>query len=189
MRRLLIAPLLLLAACATAPQLGPDHPVAPYRDHIELNGRLTVNYKKDGQPESVSGKFNWVQAGSRVHVSMASPLGQTVATIDVTPELATLVQANAAPRSAPTIDALSEQALGWALPVSGLRDWLQGYAKAQDGSRFAASPRHNTVTTSDGWRLRYVSWQDEAAPVPAPKRIDAERGDELAIHIVIDAGE
>ena len=75
--------------------------------------------------------------------------------------------------------------------MSGLRDWLQGYATAADGSRFVASPAHDTVTTRDGWRLRYVSWQEEGAAPSRPKRIDVERlaggqVDEMAIRIVID---
>ncbi len=81
---------------------------------------------------------------------------------------------------------MSAQALGWPLPVSGLRDWLQGHAVGADGSRFRASPQHNSVTTRDGWRVNFVSWQDEAALLPQPKRIDAERGGQVAIRIVID---
>jgi outer membrane lipoprotein LolB len=47
------------------------------------------------------------------------------------------------------------------------------------------------VSTQDGWRLRFVSWQDEAAAHPVPRRIDAERSatptsEELAIRILID---
>ncbi|HAT29289.1 MAG TPA: outer membrane lipoprotein LolB, partial [Janthinobacterium sp.] len=96
-------------------------------------------------------------------------------------------------------DTLSAQALGWSLPVSGLRDWLQGYAAGADGRRFVASPLRDTVTTSDGWRLRYVSWQESgqdktAQAHPQPKRIDAERAagphaNAVAIRIVIDPAQ
>jgi outer membrane lipoprotein LolB len=175
----------LFAGCASAPVNRA--PVAAYRDAIDLSGRLSVNYQKDGKPESLSGTFNWAQSPGRIDVSLASPLGQTIARISVTPQSATLVQADQAPRSAPDIDSLSAQALGWSLPVSGLRDWLQGYATTAGGKRFAASPANNSVLTRDGWRLRFVSWQDEGAAHPSPKRIDAERGiDDLAIRIVLD---
>ena len=127
----------------------------------------------------------------------------TIATISITPESATLVQADQQPRVAKDIDSLSAQTLGWSLPVTGLRDWLQGYATSADGKRFVASPANNSVLTADGWRLRFVSWQDHAqgnaqgngqdsaSAHLAPKRIDAERNagsaaDELAIRIVID---
>ena len=182
----------LLAACAATLPLS-SNPVAPYRDTLDLSGRLSVNYQKEGRNEALSGKFTWQQSATRTDVSLASPLGQTIATIAVTPSAATLTQGGQPPRVASDIDTLSAQALGWSLPVSGLRDWLQGYAVGVDGQRFVASPAQDSVTTRDGWRLHFVSWQDEAAPVPQPKRIDAERGagpqsDQVAIRIVIDRG-
>jgi outer membrane lipoprotein LolB len=181
----------LLSACATVPANLSQAPVAAYRDTIDLNGRLSVNYQKDGKPETLSVKFSWSQNGSHIDVNLASPLGQTLARVSVTPESATLTQTDRRARVARDIDALTTQALGWSLPVSGLRDWLQGYATMPGGKRFVASPANNTVTTADGWRLTFVSWQDEAAAQPVPKRIDAERSatatsDELAIRIVID---
>lgn len=181
----------LLAGCASAPVTQPTslQQAAAYRTTFDAAGRLTVNYRRDGNPESLTGKFTWEQTPGRIDVSLSSPMA-TIATISITPQSATLVQADKAPRVAKDIDALTAESLGWTLPVSGLRDWLQGYATGADGKRFVATPANNSVTTADGWRLRFVTWQDESAH-PAPKRIDAERNasasaDELAIRIVID---
>lgn len=178
----------LLAGCASAPVSTSRPP--EYRTTFDAAGRLTVNYRKDGNPESLTGKFTWTQTPGRIDVSLSSPMA-TIATISITPESATLVQADKVPRVAKDIDALTAQSLGWSLPVSGLREWLQGYAIAADGKRFAATPANNSVLTADGWRLRFVTWQDEAVQHPAPKRIDAERNasataDELTIRIVLD---
>jgi outer membrane lipoprotein LolB len=164
--------------------------VAPYRDTIELSGRLQVTYQKDGQPGSTNGGFEWSQRPGQIDVAFLSPLKQTVATISVTPQGATLTEAGRAPRTASDIDTLSAQALGWALPVSGLRDWLQGYATGADGKRFIASPANNSVYTRDGWRLRFVSWQAGKDGAQMPRNIVAERaanaGSELAIQIILD---
>jgi outer membrane lipoprotein LolB len=176
--------LALLAGCATQPPSSSR--VAAYSETIELSGRISVNYQKEGNSESLSGKFNWQQSAQRTSVSLASPLGQTIAVIEVTPGVARLTQAGQPPREAADIDALTAQALGWPLPVSGLRDWLQGHAVSSDGSRFRASPQHNSVITRDGWRVHFISWQDETALLPQPKRIDAERVSEVALRIVID---
>ena len=183
----------MLSACAT-PGQGPalsQASVSPYRDAVELSGRLYVNYEKGGQPDTLTGAFTWSQSASAVDVALLSPVGQTVATIRVTPGAATLTQAGREPRVAADIDSLTAQTLGWSLPVSGLRDWLQGYATGAGGTRFAASPANNTVTTPDGWRLTFVSWHNEAAAHPAPKRIDAQRdasasAGALALRIVVD---
>jgi outer membrane lipoprotein LolB len=180
----------LLGGCATTANLS-QAPVGAYRDSIDLSGRLFVNYQREGQPQALNGMFQWSQRPGRIDVSLSSQLGQTVATISVTPQEATLTQAGREPVVASDIDSLTKRTLGWSLPVSGLRDWMQGYAVDAQGKRFAASPANNTVFTQDGWRLRFVSWQDESAPHPIPRVIQAERSatatsDELQIRIALD---
>jgi len=187
---LVICTAALLAGCATTPSTPlSTTAVAPYSETVALDGSLAVNYVKEGKRESLSGKFSWRQQGARTDVTLASPLGQQIAAITVTPGQATYSEGNKPPRSAPDIDTLSAQTLGWPLPVSGLRDWLQGYATAANGQRFAASPAQNTVTTKDGWSLDFAAWQDGSAP-PKPRRIIARRGpggdiEEIEIKIAI----
>jgi outer membrane lipoprotein LolB len=181
----------LLGACATTGAPPSQAKVGAYRDAIELSGRLLVNFEKDGKPDTISVKFMWTQTPAAVDASLLSPTGQTVAKVNVTPQAATLTEGGKPPRVARDIDSLTAQALGWPLPVSGMRDWLQGYATAAGGQRFAASPANNTVTTADGWTLTFVSWQDDKAAQPVPKRIDAHRAasvssGELALRIVLD---
>jgi len=190
-RLLAVLAFALLSACATTEGPRSQAAVGAYRDAIDLSGRLLVNFEKDGKPDTISVKFTWTQTPGALDASLLSPTGQTVAKINVTAQAATLTQGGRAPRVARDIDALTAQALGWALPVSGMRDWLQGYATAAGGKRFAASPASNTVTTADGWTLTFVSWQDERAATPMPKRIDAHRpasaaSGELALRIVLD---
>jgi outer membrane lipoprotein LolB len=188
----LAAALTLLAGCATTSAPRSTAAVAPYRDSIELAGRIAINYSKDGKKESLNGKFTWRQSKDSTDVNLISPTGQTVAVISVTPGSATLKQSGKEPLSAPDLDSLTTRTLGWTLPVSGLRDWLQGHAIASDGSRYTATPSNDTVVTRDGWKLDYVSWQDDGAPVPQPKRIDVTRialgqqVDDMALRIVID---
>jgi len=181
-----VATLAALAGCASAPL--SQSTVADYRETIELSGRLSVNYLKEGQPDSLTGNFTWSQQPDRVDVALSSSFSQ-LAAISVTPQQATLTQAGREPLVAQDIDTLTAQALGWQLPVAGLRDWLQGYAEGADGKRFAASPANNSVYTRDGWRLRFAAWQDETAARPMPKRIDAARttaSGELEIRIFIN---
>jgi outer membrane lipoprotein LolB len=195
---ILAAALSALGGCATTSPsaVRSSAAVAPYRDSVELAGRIAINYSRDGKQESLNGKFTWQQSKANTDVSLISPTGQIVAVINVTPSSATLKQSGREPRSAPDLDSLTTQALGWTLPVSGLRDWLQGYATARDGSRFVATPANDTVITPDGWKLDYVSWQEplpgNGAAYPQPKRIDVTRialgqaVDDMAIRIVID---
>ena len=184
--------LVALGGCATTSAPRSTTAVAPFRDTLDLTGRIAINYSRDGKQESLSGKFTWRQTAANTDVTLISPTGQTVAVINVTPTSASLKRSGEPTRTAPDLDSLTRQTLGWTLPVSGLRDWLQGYAVAADGSRFSASPASDTVVTRDGWKLDYVSWQDDAAAVPRPKRIDVTRialgqqVDDMSIRIVID---
>jgi len=186
----LAAALSVLAGCATAPRSTAV--VAPYQETLELTGRIAISFTRDGKKEALNGNFNWQQNASRTDVSLNSPTGQTVAKITVTPTAATLQQSGEPVRTAPDLDSLTRQTLGWTLPVGGLRDWLQGYATDSDGKRFTASPGNDSVVTRDGWKIDYLGWQDDAAAVPQPRRIDVTRlalgqqVDDMAIRIVLD---
>lgn len=190
---------LMLTGCASvatppaAPELPQAIPVRAYRDAIELDGRLSVRYQHDGRDEALHASFTWAQTARQATVTILSPLGQTLATIEVTPGRSSLTQAGRAPRIAADVDTLAADALGWPLPVAGLRDWLQGFATDAAGRRVIAKPAAaTTVATPDGWRIRYASWQDDdpAAPHNHPKRIDLERSTaqagDVSIRIVID---
>jgi outer membrane lipoprotein LolB len=189
---------LLLSGCAA---LAPQPENAPvdaaqsainrrYQDTLDLDGRLSVQYQRNNADESLHGSFTWRQTAQHNTITLLSPLGQTLATIAVEPGSATLTQSGHEPRTAADVDELAAQSLGWPLPVSGLRNWLQGFAVAADGTPFNATPATNTVTTGDGWQIHYVTW-DESDPAHVhPKRIDlvrqTEQAGKVAIRIVID---
>ena len=91
-----------LAGCATTSAPLSTATVGAYRETIDLSGKLSVNYLKDDKQESLTGNFTWDQTPNRIEVNLASPLGQTIATIAVTPEGATLTQSGQPPRSPTT---------------------------------------------------------------------------------------
>jgi outer membrane lipoprotein LolB len=200
-RRVFVSLTLLLAGCAslTPPQNPGESPQAqqtalprPFQEAIDLTGRLSMHYQGAFKEEALHGNFTWAQQPAQTTVTMLSPLGQTLAVIDLTPAGATLTQAGQQPRAAADVDTLTAETLGWPLPVSGLRDWLQGFATDTHGRRFVATPESADVVTRDGWHLHYADWQDAASPAAPqrPRRIDLERSTkqagEVAIRIVID---
>lgn len=186
----------LLFGCATVPAPSPadvakETAPRPYHENIVIGGRLAVQYQQHGRDEAVHGSFNWVQRTGRTTVTLLSPLGQTIAIIEITPGMSTLTQAGQAPRTAEHVDALVADTLGWPLPVSGLRDWLQGFVLESDGQRspVPAVADSGTTTSRDGWRLQYPNWQNDGSEV-RPRRIDMHRSTanagEVAIRIIID---
>ena len=189
-RRLFLLTLVLLAGCAS--ELPLPSGTRSYRDELTLSGRLSVSYQRDGKPQALQGKFHWAQQPERTAIELYSPLGQTIARIAISPGRARLEQSGGEVREAASIAALTEETLGWPLPVDGLRYWLQGFALDAD-QRLRAVPAGETTTLrSDGWRVSYMSWQDGGG-IAVPKRIDFVRDESprisqgpLALRIVID---
>ena len=182
--------LLLLNACSTLgarPAQGQPETHADtfdqriYQDDISLSGKISVRYEKKGKPEQLPGSFDWDQHGTTLHITLFSPLGQTVARITQEGQRAMLEQDGQAPRYAQDLDELLQDRLGWALPVAGLRDWLQGFIRQADGTR-RGLPRIDQQIENDGWLLRYASWQQD---VNLPKRIELNRDTSQAGHVSI----
>lgn len=186
---------LLLSACATVtPSYNVEENASQrsYLDALELDGRMSVQYQKNEQDEAIHASFTWKQSKDHSTITILSPLGQILATIDTKPGIATLTQSGQAPSSAADVDTLAEQALGWPLPVSGLRNWLQGFATDANNKTFIATPSNTNILTRDGWNIQYMSWEDDnhTPPHSRPKRIDLTRQTEQAgkvkIRIVLD---
>lgn len=159
---------------------------------IDLAGRLSVRYLKNGRDEALHGSFTWLQRPDTTVINLLSPLGQTLAVITITPTSAAIEQSGQPTRIAAEPDALVADVLGWPLPIAGLRDWLQGFAIDAQGRRNAVAFNDTTaLKTGDGWTLKYATWDNSDAAHPHPKRIDMTRNTteagEVAIRLVIDS--
>lgn len=175
-------PLLTTALHTTA----PDASERQYLPQILINGRIAVNYQLNDQERNLPGSFEWEQYQDHLRISLYSPLGQTLALITEDKNGATLTQEGRQPAFASDLDQLLSDTLGWPLPVAGLRHWLQGYLRQQDGQLQGLGTGDQTLNT-EGWKLRYASWYN--AP-DFPKRLDLQRhtheAGNVSIRIVID---
>ena len=160
-------------------------------EKVGIKGRFSIRYKTDGREESLHGGFDWKQTSDYTVITLFSPLGQSMAKIEVTPQLATFIAPGRAPRSAANAEELIKSELGWTLPVTGLKDWLQGCAIDMQGQPFVATPESKQVITKDGWQIDYVTWIDGPS-MPLPKRIDMIKGSpdsgdvDIHLKLVID---
>jgi outer membrane lipoprotein LolB len=110
---------LVLAGCAGTPP-------AP-GDAAWTTGRLSVRIDADGQraAQSVSAAFELRGDGRGGELRLNSPLGTRVATARWAPGLA-LLDDGLGEQAYDSLAALSQQALGEALPLEALPDWLTG---------------------------------------------------------------
>lgn len=160
-----------------------------HSDVLQLTGRITVRYMQNEKEQIITGGFEWQHDGANVSVNLISPLGQTLARIEKTAQGASLQRSDYPLQTASELDSLLQTNLGWSLPVTGMRDWLQGFVTMPNGTLQAVPTQNNALAEADGWQLRYVVWNYDDAP-PRPKRIDLRRDTaelgEINIKILID---
>ncbi|MFP3889767.1 lipoprotein insertase outer membrane protein LolB [uncultured Ralstonia sp.] len=154
-------------------------------------GRFSARYMQGDAQQSAVGSFLWRERGTDVQLELMSPLGQTLAIVSQSERGATLELPNQAPRRAPEVDTLMQDALGFSLPVSGLRDWLRARPAPGTPARVArdAQARPETIE-QNGWTVRYVSWSDDSVTDARVHRLDLDRLQDgngpLSVRLVLD---
>jgi len=153
----------VLAGCAAAPATTPD------RIHT---GRFSAIATLGDKRDSVSGRFSVEVRGDRQRVDLATPLGTTVARIEVGPDGASASGPGMPEARGPDADALAEQLLGWRLPVSGLPDWIDGRPVPSRPARVERDGNRPTLIEQDGWTVRIA---ETFAASDRPRLIVLER--------------
>lgn len=174
-----------VAGCAT---------VAPTEPATQIySGRFAASVSRGEQREAVSGRFTLATHPDRTELDLASPLGNTVARVSAEANHATLT----APRADGTLatwrgdspDALAESVLGFALPVSGLADWIAGRPVPGRSARlFPASGLAQRIE-QDGWTIAIEERFDGTG---APRRLSFDHnaatptGASVRLRLVLD---
>jgi len=135
----------ILAGCAAVPATTPDR---------LYTGRFSAVATQGDKRESVSGRFSVEVRGDRQRIDLATPLGTTVARIEVGPDGASASGPGMQDARGPDADALAEQLLGWRLPVSGLSDWIEGRPVPSRPARVERDGNRTVLIDQDGWTVR-----------------------------------
>lgn len=170
---------LLLAGCAT---LAPDGRVSPPRDGLDafaLEGRFSLRQDE----RSYSGRLSWRHTPAGDELLLSSPLGQGVAEIVVTPAAATLTTSDGKTYSAPDAPTLTQNVLGYRLPLDLLVDWVRGRNAAAEVVERDAQGRALRLRHED-WRIDYGYDSDD--PQAPPGRLFAERAGAFELRLRID---
>jgi len=163
----LIAGAQLLCACST---FGPL-PKAE-RQYI---GRFSVVTSLGGKRDNGSGRFKLAVEPATVVLDLDSPLGSTLARIEVDPQGARLTatgDSGIREVRGSSAEALTYEVLGWPLPVAGFRDWIDGRPVAARPSTERTSNEGNGFE-QDGWTITVLERFDEGRG--APRRLLFER--------------
>jgi outer membrane lipoprotein LolB len=182
-----------LAGCASVQPKGPSTSNAATaltaQTSRAYHGRFAVQYvDRYGQQRNAYGNFDWQETGDTVTLQLRNPLGQTLAIVTSSPASASLELPNRQPLTADNVTTLMQNALGFALPVEGLRYWLQPSVAPTSRARTEEDPQQPSrlkEIVQDGWTIDYVSYAD--APATGVKRMNLSRAEPpLDIKLVLD---
>ena len=171
---------LMLAGCAATPQISGSMPLSRDAfDAFALEGRFTLRQEEN----SYSGRLRWRHTEAHDEVLLSSPFGQGIAEIVISAGLATLTTSDGKIYSATDAQTLTEQVLGYRLPLDLLTDWVRGRnADAEvverDGNGRPILLRH------EDWRVDYG--YDSDNPLAPPSRLFAERLGAFELRLRID---
>ena len=131
----------LLAACAT---LEPA--VVGRSAEFELAGRIAVRY---GQ-EAFTGNIAWRHGADDDEMLITSSLGAGIARLVRNGNEFVLTTAEPKEYRAADAESLTEQALGFRLPLKGLADWARG--------------RPSPDLEARGWKIEYQDYDAQKRP-------------------------
>jgi len=122
-------------------------------------GRFAATWMLAGTPlreERASGRFELYALGEAAEMEILSPLGQTLLRATARPGRATIETADGRAHQAANAQALTEEFLGWRVPIERLPRWLSG----RIGAPGAAAPDAGGEVRSvdDGWRITASQW-------------------------------
>jgi outer membrane lipoprotein LolB len=172
MRALWVAALLLAAGCAQLERQTAEKPA------FELSGKLAA---RQGA-EAFSGNIAWRHGAGSDELLITTALGQGVARI--VREDGGIVLTTAEPKEyrARDVESISEQALGYRLPLAGLADWVQGKPSASLApGRVERSPDGRIKSLEQGgWTIDYLEFAGER---PSRLRLQYPGGIDLRLAI------
>jgi outer membrane lipoprotein LolB len=173
-----------LSACAPAElqRASSATPLPPAQQAFEASGRLSARHG----PDAFAANFHWHHDAERDELELVSPLGQTIALLTGDGATARLQAADGRMLTAASWSKLTEEGLGWPLPVDGLKYWIQGTARA--GATFTAEPGSDgraTVLRQDGWTIVYQAYAETTTGAWRPSRLTASYP-EVELRLAID---
>ncbi len=154
-------------------------------DNIEqfaLTGRLGVMTN----PKGFSGRVTWQHMPEKDNIDVFSPLGGKVANIIKTNEEVVLTNSKNEHIAAPDTETLTEETLGFRLPLNGLSYWALGRPSNTGLVEYITWDESGRVNTlkQNGWDIQYQDYEVNEGYF-LPKKI-VLRTDELIIKLIVE---
>jgi outer membrane lipoprotein LolB len=146
-----------------------------------LTGRLAVRQGETGQ----YGNLSWVRSKDGDELTLLTPLGQTAAVLTQNGGGVSLTMGDREYRAVDG-DALTQEVLGYTLPVDGLAHWILGEASPSSPAQVKRRSNGTTLALAqNGWQIDFPDYLAVDGTL-VPRRVFLRRGD-LDIKLVIDS--
>lgn len=159
----------MLFACASPavkPQISEDATNVNAQHLKSLSG--ITNFSIQGRigiqtnPKGFSGSLIWQHRPSADDIDLFSPLGSQVASIKSTATQITLLDSSGKSYHAADAETLTQDVLGWRLPLKGLSDWALGRPRLAPIKHSAWNAQGQlTHLEQDGWKIEYENYQQQ----------------------------
>lgn len=157
---------------------------APAYD-FNILGRIAIQDEK----QSFSGSFRWQHLVEYDEILLFTPWGQAVAEITKDQEGVRLITSKLEAFYATDAEHLTEQILGWRLPLDGLQYWVQGIHSPLTTAEKDLDRQNQLLTIrQDGWHIHYNSFTPTpVSSVPLPRIINLfYENQNLKIRVIVD---
>ena len=169
----LFGSLACFAGCSSLPAVLPQGNLS---SGFELTGRVAIRYGD----EAASAKVQWRHSFGADDMLITGAIGQGIARITRLRGEVTLETADARKFRAENAESLTEQVLGWRVPLSGLPDWLR--ARVLPGAQSRAGDDGRLLELQqDGWLIEYQEYRNER-----PVRLRLTRPN-MEMRLIVDA--
>lgn len=170
----------MLSGCASL--LSSSEPAEPPREALTefvLEGRFSLFH--DGK--NYSGRLDWTHRETGSELLLSSPFGQGLAEIVTDAGGARLTQSDGKTFVAPDVETLTQDVLGYPLPLGRMADWMRGQVPSGQGR--LDSLGRVVLLEQDAWRIDYeYAGQDPRSP---PVRITARRAGNFELRVIVQA--
>lgn len=139
----------------------PTAPVARYHEHLAevskivafaMQGRIAILTEKKG----FSGSIHWQHHADGDDIQFFSPLGSQLGALSQRADGVTLTTSKQQTFHANDAETLTQQLLGWSLPMQGLPDWMLGRPHQMETAIMAwGQDGKLTHLSEQGWDIEY----------------------------------
>jgi len=181
---------LILSGCAPLQPLPPGTPPAAYEQYAQsvasirtfaLHGRIAVLTEKKG----FSGSMRWHHHGEGDEIGFYSPIGTQLGLISAGLDGVTLTTSDKKTYSAADAETLTQDSLGWSLPMTGLSDWVLGRPSPGEAQILAwDAAGHILHMHQNGWDIEYPQYM-EADGRQLPNKI-VMKSQKLDLKLVVE---